>query len=372
MDHYTAGRDNNFNLIRFVAASTVLFSHSFPLAIGPLAVEPQLQALGTSFGGIAVDIFFIVSGFLVTASLLNRRSMPAFIWARAVRIYPALVSSVLLTVLLIGLFITTVSPYSYFFSMETLSFIGKNSSIMFGSFDHLPGAFKATPFKNAVNGSLWTLPWEIRMYGILALLGALAYSWKILKEEGLKYLVVAIAVCSVAAFIWNHFSPFASNRKLVLALRLLPMFFMGASLCVLRTRIFLSHRLTALVVSVLVVSSVSHKVFFVVYTLCIAYLVVYAAYVPAGLIRRFNNAGDYSYGIYIYAYPVQQSVATLVPGISVAAMFCYSFVVTFMFAFFSWHVIEKRMLALKKGELGGPFGRLFNQIGIFKSIKGSY
>jgi peptidoglycan/LPS O-acetylase OafA/YrhL len=100
---YVGGRDNNFNLIRFLAASAVLLSHSFPLSNGDPTTEPLRSWLGLSAGEIAVDVFFLTSGFLVAGSLLTRHSVSGFAVARALRIYPAMVVSVLLTVPVVGL-----------------------------------------------------------------------------------------------------------------------------------------------------------------------------------------------------------------------------------------------------------------------------
>jgi peptidoglycan/LPS O-acetylase OafA/YrhL len=83
------------------------------------------------------------------------------------------------------------------------------------------------------------------------------------------------------------------------------------------------------------------------YHLSIAYLVVSIAYLPAGWLRRYNSVGDYSYGVYIYAFPVQQAVAALFPGIAVWCMVMASGFVTILLAVFSWHKIEKPAMALK-------------------------
>lgn len=99
---------------------------------------------------------------------------------------------------------------------------------------------------------------------------------------------------------------------------------------------------------IVLVAAIGHRyVFFVVYTLFIAYLLFFLAYVPAGHIRKYNLLGDYSYGIYIYAFPVQQSVAALVPGVSVLNMILISFPVTVFLSALSWHLLERRALSLK-------------------------
>jgi peptidoglycan/LPS O-acetylase OafA/YrhL len=102
----------------------------------------------------------------------------------------------------------------------------------------------------------------------------------------------------------------------------------------------------------LLLSLFEKSAFFCVYTATIAYVVLYLAYVPAGPVRNYNRFGDYSYGIYIYAFPVQQSVAALVPDVSVFQMIWISGVVTILLAVLSWDHIERRALSLKSHCIG--------------------
>ena len=99
------------------------------------------------------------------------------------------------------------------------------------------------------------------------------------------------------------------------ALRLSATFFVGSALYVLKDRVPLSGRIFAVVLAVLIASMFEKKIFAYCYPLALPYLVFYLAYVPGGLVRRFNRIGDYSYGIYIYAWPVQQMTAALVHGV---------------------------------------------------------
>lgn len=97
-----SGNDNNLNLLRVVAALLVLVSHSFVIVSGDVDREPLRPTYGLTFGSIAVDVFFVVSGLLVTRSIANRNDAVAFITARALRIWPELVVSLLLVAYVLG------------------------------------------------------------------------------------------------------------------------------------------------------------------------------------------------------------------------------------------------------------------------------
>ena len=128
---YTTSRDNNFNLIRFVAALLVLHSHSFALALGSGDAEPLRNTIGMTWGIIAVDIFFITSGFLITSSYFARNNLLFFAWARILRIYPALIAAILFCVFIVGLWFTTHSAWEYLTSGQTLKFLLKNVFFVF-------------------------------------------------------------------------------------------------------------------------------------------------------------------------------------------------------------------------------------------------
>src|SRR5438046_7505696 len=111
------GRDNNFNLVRLFAAGLVLVSHSWPLTATP--GEPLERFADFSLGHLGVDVFFVVSGFLVTGSLLARSTLGAFLRARALRIFPALVASAFGTALVIGPLVTQLPLGRYFAAWGT-------------------------------------------------------------------------------------------------------------------------------------------------------------------------------------------------------------------------------------------------------------
>jgi len=342
---YTTSRDNNFNLVRFIAALLVLYSHSFALAIGSGDAEPLRALIGMTWGSIAVDIFFITSGFLITSSYIARNNLIAFVWARILRIYPGLITAVIFCVFIVGLFFTTLNTWEYILNIQTHKFILKNTVLFFGVEYQLPGVFQDNPYKYAVNGSLWTLPYEVKMYAILAfILSIIMYLRKHSTFLTIKNILFSIVLFSFVLHISNHFELLSLPDNFT---KLFYMFFIGSAFYVWKNRIRLSSGLFFIALLLLLASAVNKDVFFVFYSLLLPYLIFYIAYVPSGYVRKFNQIGDYSYGIYIYAFPVQQSMAALIPNISVDTMIIYSLTITLILSVTSWYLIEKRFLKMK-------------------------
>lgn len=348
LSEVTVNKDNNFNLIRLIAAVAVLFGHCFPLATGTEANLWIGYHLEISVGSIAVDIFFITSGFLVTGSLLSSKDTLTFIRARILRIYPALLVMLLLTITFVGTYFTKLQPVEYMTHPDVLRYLLKNGSLITGAVFTLPGVFESNPYKGAVNGSLWTMPYEIWMYSVLALtwlaLGATSQS----RLRIFKLTIILLSLFSLTTY--NSIKP--GDTSYYQLIKLFSMFFTGAAYYALQRRIILSQPAFWLVAIALAASTLNKDVFHVIYSLTLAYLLICAAYIPSGRIRAFNRLGDYSYGVYIYAFPVQQSVAALFPGISVSGMLQISLFFTFVLAVLSWHFIEKPSLALKARASG--------------------
>jgi peptidoglycan/LPS O-acetylase OafA/YrhL len=336
---FTGGRDNNFNLLRFAAALLVMYSHSFALAWDKTAVEP-LAAItdgALNFGKLGVEIFFVISGFLVTGSLLQRQSILGFCWARILRIYPALLAAVLFCVFTVGVVFTTLPPEQYLTDPQLKAFIIVNSSL-WDSYYELPGVFVDNPYKKAVNGSLWTLPYEIRMYIALGCLWIFSRRF----FGTLVAMAAAIAIITHLILVGLHGKP----TELAHIARLGSFFALGSLFYVLRERIPLSTGLFC--VSLLLMSAVAiDPLFYPLRLIGLPYAALFLAYVPNGPIRAFNRLGDYSYGLYIYAFPIQQSVAALWKGVQPYPLFGVSFAISLLLATLSWHWLEHPALRLK-------------------------
>jgi peptidoglycan/LPS O-acetylase OafA/YrhL len=342
-----AGRDNNFTLLRAVAATLVLYYHSFPLSIG--AAEPIGGFLGYGLGAVAVTVFFAVSGFLVTKSYQERKSLMAFLEARFLRIFPALAVLAFFCVLVIGPLFTTLRPADFFVHPQTLKFLYTHLMVN-GIEIELPGVFNTNIYPVAVNGSLWTLPYEISMYEYLALLG-------------LTTVIRRRRVFNVLYFVWALICFFVPPMILVQNIHMRSLsfaFFSGAFLYINRDRIPLNGIIALGLCSITFLFSRTgfHDL---VVRAALAYTALWFALVPSGFIRRYNAFGDYSYGLYIYAFPVQQSLAAFWTTIGPLPMFLISGVVTLLMASLSWHLLEKRALRLKGrfiSRIGGAAGRL--------------
>lgn len=336
-------RDNNFNLIRVIAATAVLLSHSFPLSSAALD-DPLIDLIGMSAGNIAVDVFFLSSGFLVTRSLLMSSSIKAFLRARALRIYPALWVMLLLTIFILGPLITESKTIDYFTDPMTWKYLYRNATMLLPAKYELPGLFLENPYGRAVNGSLWTLPFEIKLYILLAILMR-GFTRKSVRNLHLfKKTTVALACILIGFQILDHFMKFDDGD----ALRLSGFFFSGGAFYLLRNRITLSHQSMYLLAAGLGLSlAVNHSFFFVTYSLCFTWFVLHLVYLPKGIVRKYNRLGDYSYGIYIYAFPVQQLLISIFPELSTLKFTIYSLTITIALAIFSWHQIEKSVLRLK-------------------------
>lgn len=335
---HAQGRDNNFNLIRFMAAFTVLAVHCQPLLGLPPLTGPAIW-----FSGTAVAVFFLTSGFLITSSLMRRDNIIEFAWARTLRIFPGLWAMLILTVVGLGLFVGKLPASEYFASPVTQDYFTRCATLVNNVRFTLPGLFDDNPYKSVVNGSLWTLPIEWRLYEYLAaawVVMALKAEWRL---WAFRFGAPVVALLYFARAYQEHE---------ILAVRYdtsmsIFMFFYGASLYCWRRSIELSLIRFLALAGALFLAAFVPRLFFIVYLLVLPPLTLHFAYLFGGFIRKFNRLGDYSYGLYIYAMPIQQTIVAFFPKLSMLQLIVFSFLPTMVCAVASWHLLEKRALAHK-------------------------
>lgn len=336
-------RANNFNLLRLIAASLVLVTHSFTVVTGNADNEPLRLSLGVTWGAIAVDIFFVISGLLVTSSMRRSDSAIDYSFARALRILPGLFVALVVT----GL-VASVMFYRTLDVRELAWYVFRNA-FPFGEMpDRVAGIFVGNPAGSGLNASLWTLPVELRMYRNVLLIWLL--SFLLLKRRRLAFDCMIVA--AAAYFLVKHFGWLSHVTIETSPSRLQMMFFVGAAALVLAKYVRLSWIGAGAVVAAIVAASLQRSAFYVVYSLGLWYVVLCLAYLPRGKVLLFNSRGDYSYGVYIYAWPVQQALIFVWPSVGVAAHIVVSAVIVLGLSVVSWHVVESPALQLKKRWIG--------------------
>lgn len=331
---------NNFDLVRLVAAASVIVGHSFIIVSGRLDAEPLAGVSSFTLGQHAVNVFFVLSGLLVAASLERSPGLVAFMAGRALRVFPGLAVCVLLLGLAMGPLVTSLDPLSYLASPQTLHYLAATLSLATGHAS-LPGVFETLPAAGWVDVSLWTLKYEMMCYLALALLSALGL-WV---RPKLLWVGLAVLIGIEIARLWRlHVDEFGVFDQV---LRFLTCFFVGAGAYRLRDRLRLSPAGAALAVAALALSWGTRLEPLVAYV-AIGYLALCFSALPLGPMRRLCGRGDLSYGLYIYGWPVGQLLLLSAPGLGPVGLAGASLAVTLPLAALSWALVEKPALALKR------------------------
>jgi peptidoglycan/LPS O-acetylase OafA/YrhL len=322
-----------FDVLRLLAALMVVFGHSYALT-GRSAAEP-LDALA---GGVAVYTFFAISGYLITLSWQRDPHLGRFMWKRVLRIFPALVVVIVASFAIIGPLNTSLDLSDYFSRRESWSYLGK--VFIYPAQIGLPDVFSKNPYPYAVNGSLWTLRLEFSLYLVVAALGLVGF----LNRRGTCSALAL--VCVVADFIIMHTSlaahvPYLHQVETMFA-NAAP-FFVGAALSQVEQGAKLPRLAAGLVLLMLLAAST--PVFQPL--LLLALPVVVLSIARCGSINLGRNFGDLSYGLYLWAFPIQQTFIKFFPWLSPVQLFATASFSAAILAALSWHLVEKRALKLK-------------------------
>ena len=326
-----AAQRNNFNLMRLVAAWLVIYGHAWAIT-GSSGQDLLAGLTGFRFAGaIAVDMFFVVSGFLITASL-QRNSARGYLISRGLRILPALVACVVLTTFALGPMLTTAA--NYWSQATTWNYFLVNASLVASRFQ-LPGVFTTHPL-DVVNGSLWTLPIEAKLYLLLMvawMLGLLAP-----KRYTPLWALTLLVGYALAWFYWplpDHIQKYAECTAF---------FITGSLLWVNRDRIRLNGWVvlgTLAAFAFLRGGPWAHLPYFGMLTYGTLYL---GLRVRLPMIR----GTDLSYGLYLYGWPAQQLAWMLPWGKSIIGNIIIATTVALTCAALSWFLIERPALRMKK------------------------
>lgn len=339
-----ARRQDNFLLLRFLAASMVIYGHSYALS----AMQKQdifvRAGWGTYSGTIAVDMFFAISGFLVTGSLARRNNVISFIVARTLRLFPAYAACLVLCAFVLAPLLTTLPLQEYLQHPDTLAYVSANLGFQNLRWD-LPGVFASNPHPNTINGSIWTLPAEASMYLWLAALGLFG----IFK---LRWLATAalIALTAFGCMYWLRVPMLVHNPDYA---RFAAQFVLGSFCYLHRDRIPLGHGWMLALVGITYLSHGS-SIYAYAFGATEAYFCFWFAYcIPW---HGFNRFGDYSYGIYLWGYPCQQLAVTWLGNPRPSQITLCALPLALTMAMLSWHCLEEPTLRLKNWRVWSRFG----------------
>lgn len=329
-------RTSGFDYMRIVLAACVVWSHTIGVVHGQ---DAAIAAWHTPLRGVlafVLPMFFCLSGFLVAGSLGRCRTMISFLGLRCLRIFPALMVDTLLAALILGPIFTKLPLEEYFsdavFHRYFFNLIGHVQFV-------LPGVFVDNP-THVVNGQLWTLPWELLCYAtltILAFLNLVRYRWLL--------LTAVILLCVTVPFRDGLDAMAQTNQATTpTTVMLLETFLLGVCAYQFRDKIKLSA-------TVFWLSLISASALFLLpggdylAVFPVTYVTVYL-----GLLNprraKLIESGDYSYGVFLYGYPIQQTSVVLF-GASALVNVVTSSIAVAALAAFSWWCVEKPALKLR-------------------------
>ncbi|KVE34291.1 hypothetical protein WS68_09880 [Burkholderia sp. TSV86] len=320
-----------------------MFGHSFWLQPAAGRTEPILKYTGLEYSGsLAVYTFFLLSGVLVSASFDRQQSVARFIILRLVRIYPALIVCSFLTAYLIYPIVSHVGFMQAITASDTWRYFSTNALQLFSAQGTLPGLFEAAPLKSAVNASLWTLSMELKCYMLVLVAGVIGCF-----KSKLRLIVFCTLTLTAFAYLVANgaSSPFFSsltNKPTGYSFYAPPFFVLGMLLYTFRDYIRLSWPITiAMIFGYLVTRTSSYSVplFYVAFVYILLWISI------TRILHYLAPRNDYSYGIYLWAFPIQQIIASQNPELDNFFSLMISIPATLLLAIASWYLIEKPAIA---------------------------
>jgi len=348
IEHYPV-----FDVLRIFAGLMVIYSHSFVL-VGE--GEPEVASLGQyhiTVGHGGVVVFFVLSGFLVTQSWLRQARAPSYSIKRFARIWPGYAMVIVLSALVLGPIVTNLALADYFTAKQTWVYIGRTLIMSPVQFD-LPGVFTSQP-NPAVNGSLWTLPYEVLAYVALLVLGAMGLAKKPMVFLGLT-VVVLLAVRVAIQTRTIDLDVAANGINVLAALNLGAWFLTGACLYLFRETLRWTTPIAVGAIVVAAVGFVLDESLLVIPT--VSYLLIYVGTRNWAFVDVVRRPGDPSYGIYLYGFPIQQTLIwSGIVGRSPWAVLALASPIAIAVGYLSWHVVERPSMRWMRGSTarqGGP------------------
>jgi len=337
--------NNNFDFLRLIFALFVIVSHSYPLSgIENCDALCELTNGQMHFSYIGIKGFFIISGYLIFQSLNRSKGIIDYYWKRVLRLFPALLVVLLLTILLAPLVYEN-SAVSYLSNKTGWSYFYNNLSLYRMQYA-IDGVFEKNPYGPAINGSLWSICYEFTMYIILSGLFLFRNNKTIVK---VSVVTLFLSFLMLTVFFEDklHRNLFYMDVSLFVNLGL---FFLGGVILSVfeYDKNKNSTLINAISLLIVIISIVTEKYFSVIQFIFIPLLIIGLGIKSTKYINSVSGSvGDLSYGIYIYGFPVQQTLMYFFK-LDYINLMLYASIISVVFAYFSWHLVEKKALKFKK------------------------
>ena len=346
-------RLNNFDFLRFTLAAVVVYCHSYVIISGGTDNEPLCIASHgqMSWGTLAVDFFFVISGFLITQSWIHSKGIWDYFKKRILRIYPAFIVVMLICLLVVG-------PQSVADKAGWYHHISKKHVL-----EHLailvevpnPGAFKQLPVPWTIDASVWTIRYEFECYTLVALLGLVG-----LYKRRLLPLLLFLGIFALQAVLdvrhhlhLSHDALYGWKDVPVIGYvdflpRFLTFFLSGMVFYLYRDKIPLSPWLALGSAAVVVASTLGPQEMDFTLPFFGSYALMSIAFAPWMRLHNWAKRGDLSYGLYLTAWPIQQLLRLyLGPSLQPLALFAMALPLSCIAAALSWQFVEKPFLKFK-------------------------
>lgn len=335
--------NNNYDFLRVLAALCITFTHSYNLLLK--SEDEPLMRLTTNridFSFIGLAIFFSISGYLIAKSAVTSSSFRNYLWKRFLRIQPMLMLICILSVFLLGPVFSSLSLAEYFKDKSAFTYF-RNVMPLFGIQFTLPQVFIQNIAESGINGSLWTLIVEERLYLILGLL----FLFKSYGKKIMLYLVLILNILYALhfSFFGETLIKYLSGSNVFYAL-----IFLNSSAFFLLKIDFLKYSKSILIfigIVLLLILSVFLTLEKSIQIIFLPLMVVIVAHLK-GFTNKFGMYGDFTYGIYAFSFPVQQMlIACKLKVNNPLILFIFTLLIVVPIAILTWHLLEKKMLNLK-------------------------
>lgn len=331
------GRPTGFDYMRIILAVSILLWHAQSTSWGVKGAEASWDSFLRPIATIILPMFFALSGFLVAGSLERCRTLVSFLYLRVIRIVPALGVEILISALILGPLVTEMPLSEYFQHPLFWSYFQNILGIIHFQ---LPGVFGDNPYPNMVNGQLWTIPYELECYIAIAVI-ALFYGYQ------KSWVLTGIVGLLLTYFVYHYFTAEALPPRNLPGRALVVTFLCGIWLYRMRTWVPYSQPL-AWLSFLMALAFCSVPGMSLLALAPITYLTVYLGLTNFGL-PAVLKTGDYSYGIFLYHFAIQQFLVQRFPIMQTYVWnAATSLIVAAVIAFISWHLVEKHAMKLKK------------------------